>query len=294
MQHQSEKGAHRHAKRSDKGSDCRVYVGNLDPAWSEADLHFALSVYGKVAHATVCRNSYGYSKAYGFVTFSRPEEASSSYGVLQFKNRLLEVKACIRKNERPPLTKTATNFITPNQKENINLQAVHQTLDSMASSQQFQKSKTVKLNKNSKNFEKSHLTDDQTTIESDSGKITISVIKVTDDFRSRSEEALSNQSSRSEQNHCMKPVSEKPGISRLSKEFYPSRPLTFSPPSTIDELSPSGGYFQPMTNPFLVFHPSYSQSENEVSNIEAPRPSRPRTLSRNSFKISFFTFPGRD
>lgn len=198
------------------------------------------------------------------------------------------------KYERPPLTKTATNFITPNQKENINLQAVHQTLDSMASSQQFQKSKTVKLNKNSKNFEKSPLTDDQTTIESDSGKITISVIKVTDDFRSRSEEALSNQSSRSEKNHCMKPVSEKPGISRLSKEFYPSRPLTFSPPSTIDELSPSGGYFQPMTNPFLVFHPSYSQSENEVSNTEAPRLSRPRTLSRNSFKISFFTFPGRD
>ena len=294
MQHQSEKGAHRHAKRSDKGSECRVYVGNLDPAWSEADLHYALSVYGKVVQATVCRNSYGYSKAYGFVSFSRPEEASSSYGVLQFKNRLLEVKPCIRKNDRAPFTKTATNFVSQIQKENINLQTTHQTSDSTASSPQFLKNKAVKLSKNSKNFEKSALTDDQTTIESDSGKITISIIKVTDDFRSRSEEALSNQSSRSEQNNLMKRVSEKPGISRLSKEFYPSRPLTFSPPSTIDELSPSGGYFQPMTNPFLVFHPSFSQSENEVSHIEAHRPSRPRTLSRNSFKISFFTFPGRD
>lgn len=294
MQYQPEKWAHRHAKRADKGFDCRVYVGNLDPAWSEDDLKIALSVYGKVVHATVCRNSYGLSKAYGFVTFARLEDAISSFGMLQFKNRVLEVKTCIRKNERYNGQHQATNFIGMTQKENISRQTGHAPLDSPASSPTAFKNRAVKLNKNSQLFDKQTLTDDRTTIGSDSGRVTISVIQVSEPSRSRSEEAEYHLTPGSERLSLMKPVLEKPGMSRLSKEFYPSRPPTYSPPDTYAELPPNGGCFQPMLNPFLVFHPAYSHSDSELSNSEEPKPSRPRALSRTSFNISFFTFPGRD
>lgn len=296
MQQQTDKGTHRQAKRSEKGADCRVYVGNLDPAWYEIDLQTALSVFGKVVHASVCRNSYGHSKAYGFVTFALPEEANSSYGLLQFRNRVLEVKACIKRSERTQGTlKPATNFKTLIQKENIGVQTLSQLQRVKADSELSVKTRTVKLNKYSKDFDKiPQVTDDQTTIESDSDKITMRVIKVSDKTPIKSEFVFSPPSSRSDPDYIFKPLSEKTGISRLSKEFYPSRPPTFSPPTAIAGLPAPGGSFSPMMNPFLVFQPGYRRSEIEVNVREGTGSVNPRPHPQKEFKISFFTFPGRD
>jgi hypothetical protein len=295
MQPLTDKSSLRHARRTEKGVDCRVFVGNLDPTWNEAEVLSALAPFGKVVQATVCRNSYGQSKAYGFVTFARPEEASSSYGQLQFKNRILEVKACIRKQDKIQGShKNMTHLNTLVQKEYIGVQALNQTRAKLEPSPPA-KTKTVRLNKNSKNFDKViPLTDDQTTIESDSGKIAISIIKVADDHTTRSEEDVSQSSSSSGVQKFSKPLSDKPGISKLSKEFHPARPPLFSQQSSLSELSPIGGFYQPMLNPYLVFQPGFCRSDSEVNHRDGLRTVGTRASATADFKISFFTFPGRD
>lgn len=295
MQPYTDKTSLRHARRTEKGLDCRVFVGNLDPAWNETEISAAMSTCGKVVQATVCRNSYGQSKAYGFVTFARPEEASSSYGQLQFKNRILEVKACIRKQDKiQGFHKNTTQFSTLVHKENIGVQALNQMRAKPEPSLPA-KTKTVRLNKNSKNFEKfPPLTDDQTTIGSDSGKIAISVIKVSDNHTTRSEEDISQSSSSSGNPKFSKPLSEKPGISKLSKEFHPSRPPALSQQSSITENSPTAGFYQPLLSPFLVFQPGFCRTETEAGPREGLRDAGWRASETTEFKISFFTFPGRD
>lgn len=295
MQHIVHPGGQRQARRPERG-DCRVYVGNLDPAWCEADLHAAMSRCGQVLQATICRNGYGLSKSYGFVSFAKADDAIASYGLLQFKNRVLEVKACIRRNDKVlGSPRIATNFNTPIQKEYIGAHALYPQAGSNQDLYQNEKSKPVKLNKNSKNFDKfPTLTDDQTTIESDSGKIAISVIKIANDRPTKCEEVISNSSSRSDNDlKNSKPLSEKTGISRLSKEFFPSRPPTFNTSLSNVELDPQGGYYQPMMHPSIVFQPGYGRSETEV-NIHEENSVRSRSATLTPCKISFFTFPGRD
>lgn len=297
MQHNVHQGGQRQARRAERG-DCRVYVGNLDPAWCEADLHAAMSRCGHVLQATVCRNSYGLTKQYGFVTFARPDDASSSYGLLQFKNRVLEVKACIRKNDKVlGSPRIATNFNTPIQKENVGTYAHYQQTGNKIDPTHNLKSNPVKLNKNSKNFDKfPTLTDDQTTIESDSGKIAISIIKLSNYRSSKGEEAISHSSSSSGKGNSKisKPLSEKTGISRLSKEFFPSRPPTFTSSLGNTDQIPQGGQYEPMMNPYTVFQPGYGRSATEVNICEKDISAKPRSATLTAPKISFFTFPGRD
>jgi len=53
----------------------RVYVGNLRYEIDDRDLYYFFYQFGPVHHARVITNRGGYSKGYGFVTFSGPEVA---------------------------------------------------------------------------------------------------------------------------------------------------------------------------------------------------------------------------
>ena len=78
---------------------CKVYVGNIDPDWSEADIHSVMSKFGKITRTTILKNNSGWSMGYGFVTFTSEQAANASFGKLDFKNRVIEIRPSNRKRQ---------------------------------------------------------------------------------------------------------------------------------------------------------------------------------------------------
>ena len=291
-----ESRGYKHGKKSIKGLDRRVYLSNLDPVWSEEEIKSALSTFGKVVQISVYKSGYRQSKTYGFANFSTPEEASASYGQLHFRNRIIEVKSSIQEKYRDDISEIqATNYRFSLQKQNI-----EELLDKMPIALKVDtqdhciKSKPAKLSKNSKDFEKAHPTntDDQTTIDSDSGKITINIIKITSNSIDRLHQCSSNTLSYPSSPVPKKSMQDRPLISKYSKEFHPAQSASYCSATVRPALTSNSRQYLPMLNPFTDFK---DQSCTEGSDIKLGEVAfgEQQKPSKKEFKITFFAFPGR-
>ena len=108
------------SKKHEQTENCKVYIGNLDHAWSEEEMYQAMSRFGKIVDIVISKNSSGRSKGYGIVTYSNLEAAKSACGQVNFREKVLEVRPSNRKRQNDlKSTNSKKNVKTSNyQKEN--------------------------------------------------------------------------------------------------------------------------------------------------------------------------------
>ena len=89
----------------------RVFLGGLNPEWTEEHVAKILGRFGKIMEISVARTSSGDSKGFAFVTFASATDAQASYGLHSFQGRSIESKPSLRplRRKAEPGAKTVSN-----------------------------------------------------------------------------------------------------------------------------------------------------------------------------------------
>lgn len=84
------------AKENNIAALNRVFLGGLNPEWTEEQVAKILGRFGKIIEISVARTSSGDSKGFAFVTFASATDAQASYGHHSFQGRSVESKPSLR------------------------------------------------------------------------------------------------------------------------------------------------------------------------------------------------------
>jgi RNA recognition motif-containing protein len=286
-----EKESHRPAYRGE--NDCKVFLGGLNPRWSEEELGQYMLNYGRVISVSIARKSTGESKGYGFVTFRTPQEAAGSFGTVILGGKYVDIKPSINQQNDSIVSTgqfSKAGFRQPKDKKVIaNLNSAQQ-IDHIINSPS-QKASS-KLSKHSMLFE-SQLSSSK-KLEPEDG-LQVNIIEV-----QGSQSSQSSSSSQKTTDHSggvvgksktAKPLDRQGGISKLSKEYHPVIPLDArSLPISYNSMVPVGfGFMGPS---YVSYTPVGSGQEFDRSPLHNHDVGVVR--SAPDLRIKFFTFPGRD
>lgn len=283
MNSYSHKQSTKTSKKHDQSENCKVYLGNLDQAWSEKDINLVMSKFGKIANTTIVRSNAGCSKGYGLVTFVNQESAKSSCGQVSIKERMIEVRPSIKNsaNLKTPNGKKSTR-VPHYQKENNFPTANSFAEDTVCTSSKLVSVSSIKLSKHSKQFT---TTNCEASTSGASGSeikdLTVNVINLS----SSTEYPIGTRNSERSQAETLN--LEKSGarpkvISKLSKEFHPTAQAPLAVAVTA-QASPALDYYGSMLALCSPLRPM-SVDAAAKSRVDPDR----------SLRIAFFTFPGRD
>ena len=275
--------------KSHQHESCKVYVGNIDPDWSEGDIHAVMSKFGKITRTTIFKNKSGWSKGYGFVTFTSEKAANASFGKLDFKNRFIEVRPSNRKRQGDTKTKKVKEIakVANVEKDKILHEVIKYAEDTLKEGSNLEtvNCSAIKLSKHSKKFIGSAAVSTSAGSREEGKDITVKVINL---FSSNDQPLGSLDM---EPREVLIPLFRKSSekvkmISKYSKEFHPVSNAS----SNIRITAPS--------HPIASYTSCWSESiksstiihQHETMAVDHPRANKVDT----SFHIAFFTYPGRD
>lgn len=270
----------------------KVYLGGLDPNWSEQDIHRFMRCFGTILKVTISKDERQFPKGYGFVVFSNAAEAASSFGPVHYQNRVVVVKPSHKHNYHGYDTHQSTMEYA----DNYNRQTLECSGEGsrLSNSPKADTRKSTALSKHSKNF------DTFTSLASPkSGEysgVDVKVIQLgMDHGQAASKSLLSNSFVRTQ-----KPVEKAAHISRFSKEFYP-RSFQISSISTVELESGVGkpaaviSDYSHHEGNILSGHPNADIGFADLAairnrSVDSDLP----FVADSSVFIRFYTFPGRD
>lgn len=268
---------------------CKVYVGNIDPDWSEADIHSVMSKFGKITRTTIFKNNSGWSMGYGFVTFTSEKAANASFGKLDFKNRVIEIRPSNRKSQGDTKTTKVKEIskVANVEKDGISYEIIKYAEDKLkeVSNLETVNCSAIRLSKHSKKFIGSAAVSTSAGSRAEGKDITVKVIKLL----SSNEQPL--ESLDMEPQEVRTPLFRKSSekvklISKYSKEFHPANNAFLN----IKITAPR--------HPIASYTSCWSESlksstiihQHDSMTVDHPRANNVDT----SFHIAFFTYPGRD
>ena len=269
-----------HAKDDALAGNNRVFLGGLNPAWGEDDVAKMMGKFGKIEAISVVRSYTGESKCYAFVTFATSQAAASSYGLLQYQNRMVESKPSLKQG--PSLRKKyeagAIGFKSSKH-------VVGAAINSSAHRP------IAKLSKHSETFETGpDLDQSQPTVR-------VKVIELTEDQSPLSQSAYDFSGSLpSSPKSKLRSDDRATTMSRLSKEFHPlgsNLPYEYYP-----SFAHPAAYSTIPANPFQAFpvfnYPAPYAKVGEGSQAGVEQPPFRSARGESHVRINFYTFPGRD
>lgn len=268
---------------------CKVYVGNIDPDWSEADIHSVMSKFGKITRTTILKNNSGWSMGYGFVTFTSEQAANASFGKLDFKNRVIEIRPSNRKRQGDTKTTKVKEIskVANVEKDGISHEVIKYAEDKLkeVSNLETVNCSAIKVSKHSKKFIGSAGVSTSAGSRAEGKDITVKVINLL----SSNEQPL--ESLDIEPQEVRTPLFRKSSeklklISKYSEEFHPAS-NAFSNIKIIAPRHPIGLYtscWSESLKSSTIIH------QHETMTVDHPRAIKVDTL----FHIAFFTYPGRD
>lgn len=279
------------SKKQEQAENCKVYIGNLDHAWSEENMYQAMSKFGKIVHIDICKNNSGRSKGYGIVTYSNLEAAKSACGQINFREKVLEVRPSNRKRQSDlKSTNSKRNVKASNyQKENNFQMANSFAEDCLTQSSDLKILSANKLSKHSKQFITSEAVSTSGGSGSEVRDLTVKIINLS----SSTEFLLSTPESGMSPIQAIQPTQRPKLISKLSKEFHPTIKI-----ASLE--SPFNAICQPLppVTPYLDYNPMLALCPLSPTASHPEQPAvdlhRPVNSTHSQFRIAFFTFPGRD
>lgn len=282
----------------------KVYLGGLDPSWSEEDIHRFMDKFGNILRVTIAKNEKQFSRGYGFVVFSSAAEAASSYGTVRYRNKLVEIKPSYKQNPAMYNSHGQRSQMEYPDNYSYNTQMTQDcsvgNTSRLAASPIAGLRKSSALSKHSKNFEtiasltslKSRTIDD----------VSVNVIKLSNRLPATANyQAASELASINSPKHDQKPLEKAAHISRYSKEFHPN---TFPASSTYPIEQASGiSNSADFTSLYYQDDSPYARIASHLLQTDLGNNTAVRTRSAGSEKqhavdsdvwIRFFTYPGRE
>lgn len=271
----------------------KVYVGSLDPQWSEQDIHRFMSRFGRILKVTIARDESQNSRGYGFVNFFTSEEAEQSLGTVQYQHQTVVVRPSHQYYQNGYINKSQTNHIGQESNADEPCQ--------MSASPRSNARKTTVLSKYSKDFDTSKTV---TSLKStDVDDISVKVIKITDSQSPRKQEKDTSDVSPINSSKCsLRPLEKTTSnISKFSKEYYPpqaqqvnNKPKTDFGVGIANPAAFISGYHPQESH----YHKTVSQQQKSYSDVAAASfnlaDSHPLYSVDSAVIIKFYTFPGRD
>lgn len=287
----------RYMKNGIQGSNInrgvKVYVGSLDPAWSEQDIHRFMSRFGRILKVTISRDESQKSRGYGFVNFFTSEEADRSIGTVQYQHKTIVVKPSHQYFQQGYFNKSQTNHIEQDGHADEPCQ--------MSASPRSNARKTTVLSKYSKDFDT--IKKVASLKSTDVDDISVKVIKITNSRSPRKKEKDTSDGSPINSSKCrLRPLEKTTSnISKFSKEYYPpqAQQLTNKPKTDFSVGIANPAAFKSGHHPQEShYHKTVSQQQTSYSDVADARfnlaDSHPLYSVDSAVIIKFYTFPGRD
>lgn len=284
----------------------KVYLGGLDPIWSEQDIYCFMSPYGNILKISIAKNDRQYPKGYGFVYFSNSAEAESSFGSIQYKHRSVVVKPSQKNNHQGyNCQKSPGDYQDPQSKQTNNilntLDHTTQAGSVISHSSMADIRKSPALSKYSKNFDTHASLNSKLSTELD--EVSVKVIKVSEEISPKEKCQTANQFSPiSSLNQSCKPSEKAANISKFSKEFHP-KGLQISSTNSADmerevetpaammalyQQEEGNKYYSRMTGSVQADFIDLAAVRTKSAGIER------QFAPESTVRIKFYTFPGRE
>lgn len=281
----------------------KVYIGNLDPAWSETEVYRFMSSFGHIAKVIIPKNEMHQSRGFGFAVFESAEEASKSFGTFQYQHKVVVVRPS-HYNGRHDHDRSEMKY--PDSKYNQSLKHLEYSEEGRC---QYSISPRASTNKSSNLCKKSKIFGAEGTraslISKDLEDVRVKVVNFSEDMSLRStygqiaSEFTSVNSSKASWKNSQKAIN----ISKYSKEFHPRLPQVSSTQMSdygtrMVNVNPAAfisNFSQHMTSQLVQMKSQHhvehtDQTLTKFSLIDSEKP-----ISNDStVRIGFYTFPGRE